>query len=91
MSVKARAFYPALQRLFDDPDDVRVEGRTVGECLAELVRRYPGAEKLLFDSRGALLRNVHVFVNAEGLFKPEMTRPVTDKDQLIIAVLAIGG
>lgn len=91
MSVKIRAFYPNLQRLFDDPDDVRVEGQTVGECLVDLMSRYPGAEKLLFDTRGKLLRNVHVFVNAEGMFKPEMTKPVHDGDQLIIAVMAIGG
>jgi molybdopterin converting factor small subunit len=91
MNVKIRAFYPDLQRLFDDPDEVRVEGLTVGECLTDLVSRYPGAGKLLFDTRGKLLKHVHVFVNAEGMFKPEMTKQVRDGDQLIIAVMAIGG
>jgi hypothetical protein len=91
MSVKIRAFYPDLQRLFDDPDDVRVVGLTVGECLADLVSRYPGAGKLLFDTRGKLLKQVHVFVNSEGMFKPELTKPVHEGDQLIIAVMAIGG
>jgi hypothetical protein len=91
MSVKIRAFYPQLQRLFDDPDDVRVEGQTVGECLEDLMARHPEARALLFNKHGVLLRHVHVFVNQESIFKAEMTKPVRDQDQLIIAVLASGG
>ena len=91
MSVKVRMFYPQLQSLFDDPDDVRVEGQTVGECLEDLMQRYPEARGLLFSGHGVLLRHVYVFVNAEGMSKAEMTKPVRDQDQLLIAVLASGG
>lgn len=89
--VRLRVFYPELQRLFDGPDDVHVVGETVGECLDDLVGKYPGAEPLLFDSRGSLQKRVYVFVNAEGMFKADLAKPVSDKDELILAVLATGG
>jgi molybdopterin converting factor small subunit len=89
--VRVRVFYPELQRLFEGSDDVRVQGDTVGECLDDLVRKHPGAESLLFDSRGVLLKRVYVFVNAEGMFKADFAKPVGDGDELILAVLATGG
>ena len=91
MSVKVRVFYPELQRLVDNPNELRVDGETVGECLDDLVRRYPGVEKLMFDANGELFKQVYVYVNAEGLYKADFARTVSDKDELILAVLATGG
>ncbi|MFH0917043.1 MAG: hypothetical protein V1912_11455 [bacterium] len=91
MSVKVRVFYPELQRLVDNPDEIRVDGETVGECLDDLVSRYPGVEKLIFDANGELFKQVYVYVNAEGLHKADFGRAVSDKDELILAVLATGG
>ena len=91
MSVKLQIFYPELQQLIKQPDNLAVEGKTVGECLSDLVRRYPASEKLLFNKQGQLLKHVYVYVNSEGFNKAEFTQPVADKDQLIIAVLITGG
>jgi len=91
MSVKLRIFYPALQRLLSGPGDVRCEGGTVGECLADLARRHPDVEELLFDKRGKLLPPVYVFVNMEGMYKADLARTVSESDELILAVLATGG
>jgi hypothetical protein len=91
MSVRVRVFYPALQRLLGDTNEAVAEGSTVGECLGDLVQRHPGADKLLFDARGCLLRQVYVFVNAESTAKAAYSRPVTERDTLIIAALAMGG
>jgi molybdopterin converting factor small subunit len=91
MSVNVNIFYPDLQRLVGTTEELRLSGTTVGECLADLVGRYPAAGKLLFNSRGDLLRPVYVFVNHEGMRKAEMARPVGDEDRLIIAFLASGG
>jgi hypothetical protein len=91
MGVKIKLFYPALQRLVDSLDELRVEGATVGECLDDLVRQYPDAQGLLFDPRGGLLKPVYVFVNAEGMGKADLAEAVGDKDELILAVLATGG
>ena len=91
MRVKVRIFYPELLRLVDSPGEILVEGGTVGECLHDLARRYPGVEKLIFDARGALFSQLYVFVNAEGMDKAELTKSVRDDDVLIMAVLASGG
>jgi molybdopterin converting factor small subunit len=91
MSVKVKVFYPEVQRLVDRPDELRVEGGTVGECLDDLVRQYPDAQRLIFDARGGLLKPVYVFVNAESMYKADLARPVSAKDELILAVLATGG
>ena len=51
VSVRSKIFHAELQRLIGSPGELRVEGATVGECLADLVRRYPQAEPLMFDSQ----------------------------------------
>ncbi|MBN1189214.1 MAG: MoaD/ThiS family protein [Dehalococcoidales bacterium] len=91
MSIRIRLFYRELQSLAGGHDSVTVEGQTVGECLEDLVRRYPGVEKLILDDRGRLLKYVYVYVNAEGLNKAELSRAVTERDELILAVLITGG
>jgi hypothetical protein len=91
MSVKVKIFFPELQRVIDGSDEVQVEGGTVGECLADLVRQFPQARKLLFDPQGKLFKPVYVFVNQEAMYKADLGKKVTDKDKLLLAVLATGG
>jgi hypothetical protein len=91
MSTKVKLFYPELQKLAGNQDSIPLEGQTVGECLADLVRQFPGARELIFDNLGQLLKQVYVYVNAEGLYKAEFSRPVTERDELILAVLITGG
>jgi len=91
MTVAVAIFYPDLKKLVGQTESLRLSGTTVGEALADLVHRFPDAEKLLFNTRGEFLRLVHVFVNHEGMRKAEMDRPLKDSDTLIIAVLASGG
>ena len=91
MSVKVKIFHGELNRVINSSGEVRVEGKTVGECLQDLVRRYPAAKPLMFDSNGELLKRFYVFVNQESLFKADFARPVTDKDELILVVLATAG
>jgi len=91
MSVKVELFYPRLNELTGDPEALKLEGRTVGECLKDLAGRFPGSKELLFDERGALLRQVFVYVNAEGAYKAALDAPVKDSDRLIIAALVVGG
>ncbi|NLO28505.1 MAG: MoaD/ThiS family protein [Actinobacteria bacterium] len=91
MSLALKIFYPELSRVVGGSDEVWVNGTTVGECLSDLISRYPEAERLLFDRGGRLLKLVYVYVNAEGMTKAEMSWPVREKDRLIVAVLATGG
>jgi hypothetical protein len=91
MSVRVDIFYPRLKAITGDPAGLTLAGGTVGECLDDLARRFPGADKLLFDESGALLRPVFVYVNAESAYKAAPDAPVRDGDRLIIAALAVGG
>jgi molybdopterin converting factor small subunit len=91
MSIKVNIFYPQLKQLIASPDSVAVNGSTVGECLDDLVRQFPGAGSLLFDEQGQLLRQVFAFVNAESTQKINLAEPVKEGDELIIAVLITAG
>ena len=91
MSISVDIFYPPLRQLIDDRASVEVNGSTVEECLKDLVRQYPDAERLLFNEQGQLLRHVYVYINAESAYKAELAAPVKEGDKLIIAFLIAGG
>jgi hypothetical protein len=86
-----KLFYPKAQQQMEGREEVEVVGSTVGECLADLFRRYPGAQRFIVDGQGRLLEPVCVYVNQESAAKAAMDAPVTDKDSLIIAFLVTGG
>ena len=91
MSVRVKIYHAELQRVIGNPAELRLEGNTVGECLADLVHRHPQAQPILFDANGKLHKRFYVFVNQESLFKADFDRPVTDADELIFVVLATAG
>jgi len=91
MSIKVNIFYPQLKQFINSRDSITVNGSTVGECLDDLIRQYPGIDKLLFDEKRHLLRQVFVHVNIESTRKLNLSDPVKDGDELIIAVLLTGG
>ena len=78
-------------QLMGNPDSVEVNGTTVGECLNDLVRQYPGTDSLLFNKQRQLLRSLYVYVNAESAYTAELTAPVKEGDKLIIMVFISGG
>jgi hypothetical protein len=75
----------------NNPDSIRVNGSTVSECLDDLAKQFPGIEKLIFDDQGKFLKQVFVYVNSEGAKKANLTDPVSERDELLIAVLITGG
>ena len=90
MSVKVDLhsfFYDGI----DLANPLEVEGQNVGECLAELVRRYPALEQKLFANTGKLHGYVEVFVNAETSYPEELTYAVKDGDVLTVSMLLSGG
>ncbi|MGQ9646282.1 MAG: MoaD/ThiS family protein [Thermodesulfobacteriota bacterium] len=72
-------------------DAVIVEGNTVGECLNELVKEYPGMEKALFARKDKLLNVVEVFVNNATAYPNELAKPVKDGDEITLIVMLAGG
>lgn len=67
-----------------------VSGRTVGECLDDLARQFPGMEVALLKD-GKLLNHVDVYINRESSYPEELAKPVKDGDELHIMLLIIAG
>ena len=70
---------------------VEVEGKTVGECLNQLIRQFPGMEKALFAKKDKLLNNVEVYLNNASAYPNELLKPVKDKDEIHLLVMLTGG
>ena len=70
---------------------VAAEGKTVGECLADLVRQYPGMEKALFAKKDKLLNNIEVYLNHATAYPNELAKPVKDGDEIHLIVMLTGG
>ena len=80
-----------LQHLARDVKIVEVNGRTVGECLNDLVKQFPKLEARLFDKNGELLKYLVVLVNGESAYPEELVQPVNDRDKLHIINIIAGG
>ncbi|NWF92217.1 MAG: MoaD/ThiS family protein [Syntrophaceae bacterium] len=70
---------------------VEVRGNTVGECLKDLIRQYPGMEKALFARKDKLHNVVEVYVNHTSAHPNELARPVKEGDEIHLVILLAGG
>ena len=82
---------PILYHYTNNQTIAEVNGNTVGKCLGDLVRQFPGIEKALFDKNGKLLNYVDIYVNGESAYPEELTKPVKDGDELHIVITVAGG
>jgi molybdopterin converting factor small subunit len=80
-----------LEHLTGGVTQAEVTGRTVGECLDDFVKDFPGAGQLLFDKKGSLLGHIEILVNGKSMFPKEFTRPVQDGDTISMVYLIVGG
>lgn len=80
-----------LQHLTNDVKVVNVNGKTVGDCLNDLVGQFPQLETLLFDKEGELLKLLNVYVNGESAYPEELAKSVNDGDKLDIMYTIVGG
>ena len=69
---------------------VEVKGETVGQCLKEAVKKYPGLEKLWFEGKDKLARYILIFINGENTHGDSLTQAVKEGDE-INPMLIIGG
>ena len=66
-------------------------GHTVGECLADLVTRYPGLKPQVFDPDGNLLKTIEVYLNMTSAYPNETAKPTRDGDQIHLTLMLAGG
>ena len=70
---------------------IEVKGNTVGECLNDLARQFPGIEAGLFDDMGKLLHYLDVYVNLESSYPEELDKAVKDGDELHLTLFTVAG
>ena len=80
-----------LRHLTKDLSTVEVNGKTVGECLNDLISQFPSIRRYIFDKDNRLLNYVDVYVNLESSYPLELARPVSDGDELDITLIIAGG
>jgi len=71
--------------------NMKVEGKTVGECLQDLVKQFPDLKRMLLDKDGNLQHYYDYFINGESVYPKDMNRPLKDGDKLNIIYVIHGG
>jgi molybdopterin converting factor small subunit len=91
MSIKVN-IGPLLQEYSDIPGTLKVNGKTVGQCLDDLIRQYPESVSWLFDQSGMLRVLVSINnVEAVALDKESLGRILKADDELQIFAVIGGG
>ncbi|HEX7475337.1 MAG TPA: MoaD/ThiS family protein [Dehalococcoidales bacterium] len=90
MSTKVH-LYSNLQRYTQNQSVVEVEGASVGQCLGNLVARYPGLNKIIFDKNRNLLSNIYISVNLNSAQSEPLEKPIGENDQLYVILIVAGG
>jgi molybdopterin converting factor small subunit len=75
----------------DGQEVVPVSGSTVGACIDDLVRQYPGLKEKLFDGKGKLRHYLEIYLNGESAYPDELKRTTRDGDEIHIVILLAGG
>lgn len=84
---------PILQEQVKIPDKVEVQGKTIGECLDDLIRQYPEIRSWLFDPNDLL--RVLITINHEAILalntKSHLSRTLKPDDEIRILAVYAGG
>ena len=72
-------------------ETVEVEGKTVGECLDDLVSKYPPLEKQIFDKKRNLSSIMEIYLNGESAYPDELAKKVKDGDTINLIYFLAGG
>jgi molybdopterin converting factor small subunit len=75
----------------DGTEKLAVNGQTVGECIQDMISRYPGMKAAIFDAKGKLLNQIEIYLNMESAYPDELKKPVKEGDEIHIAVMLAGG
>jgi molybdopterin converting factor small subunit len=71
--------------------NIDVQGKTIKECLNDLVRQFPDLKKVLLNQEGNLQNTYEYYVNGESSFPRDMNKPLKDGDKLNVVYVIHGG
>jgi len=78
------------RRYTDGKEIIEVEGKTVGECLQDLVKKYPPLDKEIYK-KGKLNSIIEVYLNGASAYPDELAKPVKDGDKINLVYMLSGG
>jgi len=90
MSVKV-SIHKTHRHLTGGLETVEVDGQTVGDCLKDLIERYPGMGKVLFKPGGKLHPLIEIYLNMKSAYPDELKKSVRDSDEIFITLMLAGG
>jgi molybdopterin converting factor small subunit len=90
MSVKIH-FFSSFQPYIQNRPYIETEGLTVGECLKNIIKEYPGIKKELFSRNGRLNKRIGVYINGQNAYPHELAKPVQEGDEIYIVWVFAGG
>ena len=81
-----------LRKLTGGAEEVQASGKSVGELIGELEKKYPGIKERICDESGSVRRFVNIFVKDEDIrFLQNLDTPVKDGDEVSIVPAIAGG
>lgn len=82
---------PIFGRFTNDVLNMKVEGKTVRECLHDLVRQFPDLKKMILDKDGNLMHSYDFYINGENVYPRDMSKSLKDGDKLNVVFIIHGG
>jgi MoaD family protein len=80
-----------LREWFQGSDEASCPAGTLGECIDQLDRQFPGVRRRLLNDEGRIAA-VLIFLNGENVTKLKgLTTEISDGDEIGIIPLAAGG
>jgi molybdopterin converting factor small subunit len=80
-----------LMECTKSPSVVYASGSTVGECLNNVLEKYPQAQKCFFDRRGGLIINISVNKQEFISHKDKLDLAVKEGDEIYLLSVVGGG
>jgi len=79
------------RRYTNGRETINVEGKTVGECLEDLVVKYPPLKKEVFVKTGKLNPLMEIYLNGKSAYPNELATEVKDGDRINLIYMLAGG
>ena len=81
-----------LRKLTGGAEEVQASGKSVGELIGELEKKFPGIKERICDESGSVRRFVNIFVKDEDIrFLQNLETPLGEKDEVSIVPAIAGG
>lgn len=70
---------------------VECQGRTVKDCLDQIVGKYPDLRDQFFDKNGGLKKVIEIYVNGKSAYPKELEKELQDGDKVFVTLMLAGG